>query len=510
VLALPGETPPPELAARFAVLPLAAAADEGRLALYQMGNNRYHLEVERRALAVPGVVVLHDLVLHHLLLERTVGRVPPDLASYEAELAAEHGWIGERVARAKRWSGYAEIVPFLLPAHRRLVRAQRGVLVHSRWSAARVAEEQPEVRVAAVPMAVPLPPLPDAAARAAVRARLGVAEGALLLGSFGFQTPIKRTDVAIRALAAPELAGVHLLVGGEPSPGLDLLGQARELGVAERVHLLGYLPFREMEEAIAATDLCLNLRYPSAGETSASLLRILALGRAALVSDHAQFAELPDAVVVKVPLERERELPALRAALAALGADPARLAALGAAARRHVAQQHDPAAAARAVAARCLEWSQLAPPAASAFASGARDADAAAAEPPPATTLSARELRAALRVEGAGRPWLPGERRRLRIVLENSGTARWLAAARGDGGVALEVRLETEDGRDLRRAEPWLALPRDLAPGERCALELAVRRPPGGATLRVVPHVAGRGSFAALGGDGGGEWASTL
>lgn len=495
VLALPGETPSPEVVARFAPLPLSTAPDEGRLALYQMGNNRYHAAVEERALRVPGVLVLHDLVLHHLLLAQTLGH--RDLPPYVAGLAQDHGWIGAAVAQAKFWGAYAESAPFLLPAHARLLRRQRGVLVHSRWAAATIAEEQPEIRVAAVPMAVPLPALPDPGARAAFRARLGIADGTLLLGSFGFQTPIKRTDVAIRALAAPELRDVHLVAAGEVAPSLDLVGIAREAGVADRVHVTGFLSWDELEAAIAASDLCLNLRHPTAGETSAALLRVLALGRPALVSQYAQFAELPDAVAAKVPLGDD-EVPGLVAAVAALRADPARLAALGEAARAYVAHENDPGRAADAVVERCLAWRDLAP------------LPDLAATPPPPTTLTWSRLPATLAVDGAAAPWREGERRRIRIALRNDSPARWLAGERGAGGVAVEVRLRDPHGHDLLAARPWLPLPVDLAPGETATFETEIRRPPGppgSVELRIEPHVLGRAGMAALGGP---RWVSAL
>ena len=38
------------------------------IALYHLGNNGLHAEIYRRALAEPGVVVLHDAVLNHFFL----------------------------------------------------------------------------------------------------------------------------------------------------------------------------------------------------------------------------------------------------------------------------------------------------------------------------------------------------------------------------------------------------------------------------------------------------------
>ncbi len=500
VLGLPGQPVDPDVARRFAVVPAAEARPAGgwgedRLPLYQMGNNRYHSGVEAMALARPGVLTLHDLVLHHLVSEETLGE--RDFAAYRTRLVVDHGWIGEAVAAPREWGAEVGAALFELPVHRRLVRRQRGILVHNRWAAERIRREEPDVRVEVVPMGVPLPPPADRAAGLAFRRRYGLPEDALVLGSFGFQTPIKRTVRVVEALArlgAGSLSGVHLLVVGEGpavGPGGEVSARARELGVAERVHETGFVPFAELAAAIAASDLGLNLRYPTAGETSASLLRVLAVGRPAIVSDYAQFAELPDDVVVKVPLGGvdgdDDEVPALAARLAELLAAPrsasGRLAAMGRAAREHVRRRHDPAAAARAVAAACREWAAATPP-----------GDRPVAVPPPTSRVweSFPGTIEVARAGGRGRPgpWPEGERRHLAVTLTNAGPARWLAAHRGAGGIGLQAELLTPAG-DLLAGRPWLGLPRDLEPGESWTAELELRRPPGPATLRLVPQVLG-------------------
>jgi hypothetical protein len=66
----------------------------------------------------------------------------------------------------------------------------------------------------------------------------------------------------------------------------------------------------EFESYFARVDRVINLRYPSAGETSGTLLRAFAAGKPVAVSDYAQFAEYPDECVVKIPLG-EGEVDAL-------------------------------------------------------------------------------------------------------------------------------------------------------------------------------------------------------
>ena len=499
---LPGQPVAPEVAARW---PLVESAETGhdpegaRVPLYQMGNNRYHDGVVDLAMRLPGVLTLHDVVLHHLLLDVTLGRGL--FYPYVDRLTQDHGWVGQATAVIKRWGAYGHAAVFALPAHRTLLRRQRGVLVHSRWAAEVIAEEDPAIRVRAIDMGIPLPPPADREAGMRLRRRFGLPEDAPVLGSFGFQTPIKRTAAVVRALAAPGLERVHLLVVGEVSPAVDLEGEARRAGVADRVHLTDFLPYEDFEASIAAVDLCLNLRYPTAGETSASLLRVMALGRPAIVSDYAQFADLPETVALRVPLgdegtddehDEDSEAAALASRLRELLAHPERLHTMGAAAREHVRTRHDPERAAEAVIAAVREWRELAPP-----------GDLAAApDIPPPSSLAWGRLDGEMDVAGAELPWPEGERRTLRIRLRNRGFARWLAGERGPGGVAVVVKLFV-DGEDILAHRRWLALPRDLAPGEEAVFETDVRRPPGPpgcAHLWIEPHLFGGLGISKYGG----------
>ena len=488
VVALPGQEVADEIAERWQPVAATACGEDGRLPLYQMGNNSHHEGVLELALERPGVLTLHDMVLHHLLVEATIAHGRNEhMDAYREWLARDHGWVGDEAGAARYWTELGEAAMFSLAGHRTLLRRQRGVLVHNRWAADRVVEQCGELAIGVVPMGVPLPLRPDPAARAAFRERLGVGSEMPLLGSFGFQTPIKRTGVAVRALARPELAAAHLVVAGEVSRILDLEAEAAAAGVADRLHVTGFLDADEFQAAIAACDLCLNLRYPTAGETSASLLRVLAQGRPAVVSDYAQFRELPEEVAVKVPLG-EAEEEALAEAVGELLASPERLADMSRAAREHVRRRHDPGRAAAAIVERCAEFAGLEPP-----------GDTAVTLPPP-SSLVWRRLAGELEVEGAEAPWPEGERRRLRLRLRNDGFGRWLRTREKNlGGVWVEIHWRSH----LRQPDvgtQWVQLQRDLAPGESVELEAEVRRPLGVSYLIVEPHLLGVAGFNALGG----------
>ena len=496
VVRLPGQEVASEVQRRYEVVEPEALGAARRLPFYQLGNNVYHEGARRFALEAPGVATVHDLRLHHLVVEATLAS--GDLDAYVAALGGEHGWEGAAAAIPTRWGAHGRARLFEMPAHGSLLLRQRGLMVHSDWGRRFLEEELadrasghalPEIRRVPMPMPAPVPP--DRQEAAAWRRRLGVPPGAVLLGSFGFQTPIKRTDGLLRALAEPGMEEVVAVVAGEAAPQLDLATLIRDLGVQDRVVVTGFLDEASFPVAITACDLCLNLRYPSAGETSASLLRILALGRPAVVSDYAQFSELPDDVVVKAPLgdDPEEEARALAGLLRRLLASPDRLRKMGEAARSFIERGHSPALSARAVAEALVDWSRtpeetpISPP---------------PPRPSPPTSLTWGWLPGRIEVEGCERPWAEGERRGVEIVVTNTGFATWLAGRHADGGVVLEPQLWSGD-RDLFKGRPWIPLPRDLAPGETCRIGLDLRRPIGPARFRLEPHLFGGGSMTLCG-----------
>jgi SAM-dependent methyltransferase len=89
---------------------------------------------------------------------------------------------------------------------------------------------------------------------------------------------------------------------GEKHPDFQVDSLIRSLDLWGTVRVMGFTPIEDFAGYIAASDIVLNLRYPTVGETSGSLLRALGLGRAVVVSEVGAFAELPDDVCLKVPV----------------------------------------------------------------------------------------------------------------------------------------------------------------------------------------------------------------
>ncbi len=307
--------------------------------IYQMGNSPAHAYMYERALTRPGIVVLHDVVLHHLRLWMAVNGGRGARRAYVDELRQCYGAAGGELARAVL-RGQTPATLFDYPLVELLLASAQAVIVHNAASAERVRALHAGVRVRVVPMGVPLPPLPP---RDEARARLGLAPGAFAVISHGHVNPYKRLDVALRAFhrLADEYQDARFLIAGNVAPGLGpaIDRQIGYLGLGGRVRRLGFIPPATVADLLAAADCCINLRYPSAGETSASLLRIMGAGVPVLVSDAGSFRELPPSCAIQVPVGPIEEA-LLAEYLLTLARDEALRVGLGAAAHAFVAAEH--------------------------------------------------------------------------------------------------------------------------------------------------------------------------
>jgi hypothetical protein len=86
----------------------------------------------------------------------------------------------------------------------------------------------------------------------------------------------------------------------------------RTLGLSAAVRVLGFAPIDDFTGYMAACDIVLNLRYPTVGESSGSLLRALGLGKAVLVSGIGRIPRVPDDDVPQSARGRGRGRPHLR------------------------------------------------------------------------------------------------------------------------------------------------------------------------------------------------------
>ncbi len=320
----------PALAARVDV----AVARRGRLrrppkadvALYHVGNDPdahgWIVEALRRR---PGVVVLHDFVLHHLVAGLTLAR--GDAAGYLDAMERGHGLAGRLLAYGvldNRIPPLWETRPDAFPLTGEILPLATDLVVHSRF----VEDRAREAGFAGPIWRVPHPAWP------VPRIEPETVAGAPLVGCFGHLNEAKRIPQLLAAFSLfrrhrPQAA---LVLVGRPSSRLG------RLALPEGVRWIDeYVDESRLWSLMAAADVHVSLRSPTMGETSGAAIRALSLGKPLVVSSVGWFAELPDEAAIKVAPDT-REVEAIAAGLekAYTARDE-----MGAAARARAEGEHD-------------------------------------------------------------------------------------------------------------------------------------------------------------------------
>jgi len=270
--------------------------------LYQVGNNAHHDFCYETALEHPGVVVVHEANLHHLIADITIKR--GDWEGYIRAIEQEGGPAALEYAQRVR---ALEVGPDYegIPMLRRLLSRSKAAVVHSGCVESELRNAGFQGPVARIPHGAWIPD----ASRFDYRSRLGLDETTPLIGVFGFLKPYKRIAESLRALRRLVRVepNVKMILVGEPHPEFALASLIQSLDLAPHVRVLGFRPIDEFVDYMAACDIVLNLRYPTVGENSGTLMRALGLGKAVIVSSVGSFSELPDGICLKAPVDPSEE-----------------------------------------------------------------------------------------------------------------------------------------------------------------------------------------------------------
>jgi glycosyltransferase involved in cell wall biosynthesis len=273
--------------------------------IYNLGNYLgYHGTVHAVSQRYPGIVILHDRVLHHLFSEMWLMESQPDPSRYIERMGAHYGAAGAEVAResleGKRrpvWESEEELLRY--PLYEEGIVNALGVVTHSEGQARDV-----RAKWCGPVAALRLPCYRDVLTRA-IDARDGARGEKVRLLTMGHLNPNKQVHRVIEMLAADrELASrVEYRVVG-PDGGftsyMDTLRGVISHNEHIDVKLLGRLSDADLEGELKRADIFVNLRYPNIEGSSASLLKQLAYGRPVLCFDSGFFGEVPEGSVVRV------------------------------------------------------------------------------------------------------------------------------------------------------------------------------------------------------------------
>jgi glycosyltransferase involved in cell wall biosynthesis len=278
--------------------------------LYQVGNNPLHSYMYKSILDYSGIVTFHDVYIYHFI--HAVFALSENPRRFWEEVAYCEGPEVARKAQIDYVKG--QLDDYSLSLNKRLVQASRGIVTHSEWAAHQVRQKgnAPPIRVIPFGMFI----LDDDGGRFGrlVRRLLGLPENAFIFGIFGNIHRVKRMAVVLRAFARMHeqfsdtalfiVGPVDASAVGDLHPFQTSSESARTQGIYVDLNQVGY---DRMLAAMQAVDAAINLRYPTAGETSGTLGMLLGQGKPTIVSAIGSFTEYPDLCCPKVPIDGSEE-----------------------------------------------------------------------------------------------------------------------------------------------------------------------------------------------------------
>lgn len=265
------------------------------LNLYQLGNSLIH-EVEYGYLfRYPGAVVFHDYVLHHARAKMLMLKAM--FKEYREEIRAAHP--EEPRLNTAVYGGMAgNLLLYYYPFVNLVLESSLAAAAHTDYIAQKLrATETPVIKI---PMAVRMEDDSESSS---------LYPGRFVVASFGLATPEKRITSALLTLAElrwyyPSL--LYLIVG-DVAPHYLLQSEIKALGVGDFVEVTGRVDRAAFQRLMKRADVVINLRYPSAGEMSATLLRALAMGKPVLMSRLPHLLEIPPEAAIRIRPDREQE-----------------------------------------------------------------------------------------------------------------------------------------------------------------------------------------------------------
>lgn len=311
--------------------------------MYHFGNSPFHGHMFDLLDEFPGVVVLHDFFLSHIVGHLDFLDAKTNI--WARTLVEGHGWPAF-IARYREGPEAA----YAYPCNIQVIQNALGVIVHSEhavklaknWLGPNASKNWSVISLLRSPAIT--------TNRLAARKNLGLTSADFVVCSFGHMGPAKLNQRLLSAwLASPmsQNPNCHLVFVGQNDSGdygAQLVRTIRGSGAGSRIEITGWTDAHAYRGWLQAADVGVQLRTMSRGETSAAVLDCMNYGLGTIVNANGAMADLPQNAVWMLPdefLDGDLIL-----ALTTLWQDVGRRAALGQYASEFLKIHHQPRACA--------------------------------------------------------------------------------------------------------------------------------------------------------------------
>ncbi|MBR4159845.1 MAG: hypothetical protein IKT97_07320 [Spirochaetia bacterium] len=268
--------------------------DEFDYKIYNIGNQPdYHGYIYQACLQHPGLVILHDLSLYYLF----IGCYTKTNQLY-SKLLKEAGlniFLFLKSTFKKENKGPLEIksIAGKIRLNEELLKSPNKIMVHSEFAKTVVGRYTDKVRK--INHIKIVDKLDSLIKREELLKKYKIPTNATIISSFGFIAETKLNHIAckvINRLVKKHKNICYVMVGDGAyvNPFID----------DKHIFKTGFVGLEDFDSFISYSDLVLNLRYPSMGETSGTLIRALEMSKCCIINDDGWFHEIPNDCAIKI------------------------------------------------------------------------------------------------------------------------------------------------------------------------------------------------------------------
>ncbi|CAH0992017.1 D-inositol-3-phosphate glycosyltransferase [Sinobacterium norvegicum] len=317
-------------------------ADDYDRVIYHFGNSSFHKHMFHLIQRIPGVVVLHDFYLSGAV--NYIDTRPNPGLRFTPELYRSAGYTAVYDRYKDPSDKYNHAVMDAYPCNLTVLNNALGVISHSEYSRNLATDWYGDSAVKGWHV-LPLLRNPIDQCKNAARKALGIENDEFIVCTFGMLHRNKLNKELVSSWLDSSIAKSEkcrlIFVGDLPNNNYkDELHLLLEQSGQHNITITGWTEKEEYQHYLAATDLCIQLRRTSRGETSAAVLDCLSHGKATLVNRNGSMDEIDDEAIFKIPDDFTQAQ--LAAALDKLYHNPDLRERLGQAGRGLLLEKHSP------------------------------------------------------------------------------------------------------------------------------------------------------------------------
>ena len=268
--------------------------------IYNIGNNpEYHDYIYECCLKYPGMVILHDMVLYYLFIGYYQKRGLLYSKTYEHEGLEEFLKLKHAVKENGPDLLAQKHMAEKLSLNNELLKSDNKIMVHSDYAYHKILETNLVEKQRLAKINQFFKGEDSLITKAALFEKYNIPQDAYVVASLGnIGTTKLNHEVckAVQKLSRDGISNLRYVMVGE--------GNYVDQYIDGKIIMkTGYVDAEEFNGFLEHSDLIFNLRNPSMGETSRTMLQIMEKGKVRVINEGGWFSEIPDECAIKVSLD---------------------------------------------------------------------------------------------------------------------------------------------------------------------------------------------------------------